>query len=77
MDSFAGMCDQNAQQWARQEPLILSDFTARPVVLQELAPATGQQVPDLGCGEGHVSRLLAQAGAMGYPLQVLFRIDVP
>jgi hypothetical protein len=30
------MFDQNAHQWARQEPMILSDFTARPLVLQEL-----------------------------------------
>jgi len=32
-DSFAGMFDQNADQWAREEPMILSDFTARPLVL--------------------------------------------
>ena len=39
--SFAGMFDQNAGQWARLEPMILSDFTARPVVLEELAPLAG------------------------------------
>jgi ubiquinone/menaquinone biosynthesis C-methylase UbiE len=71
MDSFAGMFDRNANQWARQEPLILSDFTARPVVLQELAPVTGKHVLDLGCGEGYVSRLVAQAGA-----QSVFGIDI-
>lgn len=70
-DSFAGMFDQNAGQWAREEPMILSDFTARPLVLQELAPLTGKHVLDLGCGEGYVSRLMAQAGA-----QSVFGIDI-
>ena len=62
-DSFAGMFDKNADQWARQEPMILSDFTARPLVLHELAPVAGKHVLDLGCGEGYVARLVAQAGS--------------
>src|SRR3984893_5449640 len=70
-DSFAGMFDQNADQWARQEPMILSDFTARPLVLHELAPVAGKHVLDLGCGEGYVARLVAQAGA-----QSVFGIDI-
>jgi SAM-dependent methyltransferase len=70
-DSFAGMFDQNADQWARQEPMILSDFTARPLVLGELAPLTGKHVLDLGSGEGYVARLVAQAGA-----QSVFGIDI-
>ena len=70
-DSFAGMFDQNADQWARQEPMILSDFTARPLVLQELAPVKATHVLDLGCGEGYVARLVAQAGA-----QSVFGIDI-
>jgi SAM-dependent methyltransferase len=70
-DSFAGMFDRNADQWARQEPMILSDFTARPLVLQELAPVTGKHVLDLGCGEGYVARLLGEAGA-----QSVFGIDI-
>jgi cyclopropane fatty-acyl-phospholipid synthase-like methyltransferase len=65
------MFDQNADRWARQEPMILSDFTARPIVLQELAPLAGKHVLDLGCGEGYVARLLAQAGA-----QSVFGIDI-
>jgi SAM-dependent methyltransferase len=70
-DSFTEMFDQNADQWARQEPMILSDFTARPVILQELAPVAGKHVLDLGCGEGYVARLMAQAGA-----QSVFGIDI-
>ena len=70
-DSFAGMFDQNADRWARQEPMILSDFTARPLVLQQLAPVTGKHVLDLGCGEGYVARLVAQAGA-----ESVFGIDI-
>jgi len=69
-DSFVGMFDRNADQWARQEPMILSDFTARPLVLRELAPLTGTHVLDLGCGEGYVARLVARAGA-----QSVFGID--
>ncbi len=70
-DSFAGMFDQHADQWARQEPMILSDFTARPQVLQQLAPLAGKDVLDLGCGEGYVSRLVAHAGARS-----VFGIDI-
>jgi cyclopropane fatty-acyl-phospholipid synthase-like methyltransferase len=70
-DSFAGMFDQNAEQWARHEATILSDFTARPLVLEELAPLTGSHVLDLGCGDGYVARLAAQAGA-----QSVFGIDI-
>ena len=70
-ESFAGMFDQNADQWTRQEPMILSDFTARPLVMAELAPVSGKHVLDLGCGEGYVARLVAQAGA-----QSVFGIDI-
>jgi SAM-dependent methyltransferase len=65
------MFDRNAGQWVRQEPTILSDFTARPLVMRELAPLTGKHVLDLGCGEGYVARLVAQAGA-----QSVFGIDI-
>jgi len=68
---FAGMFNRNANEWARREPMILSDFTARPLVLDELAPLAGMHVLDLGCGEGYVARLVAQAGA-----QSVFGIDI-
>jgi SAM-dependent methyltransferase len=70
-DSVGEMFNQNAGQWARQEPMILSDFTARPLILQELSPLGGKHVLDLGCGEGYVARLVAQAGA-----QSVFGIDI-
>lgn len=70
-DSFAGMFDRNAAQWARHEATILSDFTARPLVMEELAPLTGSHVLDLGCGDGYVARLAAQAGARS-----VFGIDI-
>jgi SAM-dependent methyltransferase len=62
-ESFAPLFDRHADEWARQEPMILSDFTARPRVLRELGPLAGKHLLDLGCGEGYVARLTAQAGA--------------
>jgi SAM-dependent methyltransferase len=55
--------DENAEHWARQEPTLLSDFTARPRVLELLGELTGSRVLDLGCGEGYVARELRRRGA--------------
>lgn len=55
--------DQNAQRWSRTTPVLLSDFTARPRVLDALGNLEGDHVLDLGCGEGYVARLIAARGA--------------
>lgn len=60
--STAALYDEHADDWARDQRLLLSDFTARPRVVEELEPA-GKHVLDLGCGEGYVARLVARAGA--------------
>jgi len=70
-DSFAGMFDKNADQWARQSH-DLSDFTA-DVVLHELAPVAGKHVLDLGCGEGYVARLVAQPALSRYSVSIFQR----
>ena len=55
----------NAQvsQWNREEPVLLSDFSARPFLLELCEPIANAMVLDLGCGEGYVSRELMQRGA--------------
>ncbi len=63
--------DANAGNWARRERVLLSDFTARPFVVNELGPLAGAHVLDLGCGEGYVARLVAEAGAAS-----VFGLDV-
>lgn len=50
----ATVCD-----WRRETPLLLSDFTARPRVIQALGRVDGLHLWDLGCGEGFVGRQLA------------------
>lgn len=47
--------------WRRREPIILSDFTARPRVIELLGDIGGLHLWDLGCGEGLVGRQLASA----------------
>jgi SAM-dependent methyltransferase len=59
----AALYDAHAPRWARGERLLLSDFTARPFVVEELGDLAGAHVLDLGCGEGYVARLVAAAGA--------------
>jgi SAM-dependent methyltransferase len=55
--------DGQAARWARRTPLSLSDFTARPRVLDLCEPVAGLRVLDLGCGEGYCTRLLRGRGA--------------
>lgn len=55
--------NRSAHQWKRNKPVLLSDFTARPFLLSWCEPLHGQQVLDLGCGEGYVARQLKERGA--------------
>lgn len=55
--------DAHADAWSRADRVLLSDFTARPFVIQAVGPLAGAHVLDLGCGEGYVARLAAEAGA--------------
>ncbi|MBP7708132.1 class I SAM-dependent methyltransferase [Candidatus Pacearchaeota archaeon] len=49
--------------WRRTERSIHSDFICRPQVLELAGNINGKDVVDVGCGEGYVSRLLADRGA--------------
>jgi len=55
--------DRASQNWARKEPMLLSDFTARPFLLDWCQPVRGLDVLDLGCGEGYFARNLSLQGA--------------
>ncbi len=52
-----------AESWQRTAPTLLSDFSARPFVLDMCEPLSALKVFDIGCGEGYVSRQLVQRGA--------------
>lgn len=60
MSGTRDLYDTSADKWSRQEQLLLSDFTARPRVLQAVGDVSGRHIWDLGCGEGFVGRQLAQ-----------------
>jgi SAM-dependent methyltransferase len=55
--------DGYADLWVRNEPVLLSDYSARPRVLELCGDVEGKSILDLGCGEGYVGRQLAQKGA--------------
>lgn len=55
--------DGHADLWVRHEPILLSDYSARPRVLELCGDVQGMSILDLGCGEGYVGRQLAQRGA--------------
>lgn len=61
--STRAIYNRASPKWARNEKRLLSDFTARPVVLEKIQPLTQQRVLDLGCGEGFVARQIKAAGA--------------
>jgi SAM-dependent methyltransferase len=56
------MYEAAAGDWRRDEPLLLSDFTARERVIEVLGDVGGLHLWDLGCGEGYVGRRLAALG---------------
>jgi len=62
-ETNADLYNRSAHDWKRTEPILLSDFTARPFVLSWCEPIRGQRVLDLGCGEGYFARQLKHRGA--------------
>jgi SAM-dependent methyltransferase len=52
-----------ANQWQRTEPVLLSDYSARPFVMALCEPLKGYTLLDIGCGEGYVGRELLKRGA--------------
>ncbi|MEO1428583.1 MAG: class I SAM-dependent methyltransferase [Cyanobacteria bacterium J06633_8] len=62
-NSTKKLYDSTAAQWIRGEPSSLSDFTARPFILEMCEPVEGMQILDLGCGEGYCSRELSRRNA--------------
>jgi len=55
--------NEASNDWQRSEPILLSDFTARPFLLKWCEPVAGLDVLDLGCGEGYFARGLKRKGA--------------
>jgi SAM-dependent methyltransferase len=62
-ESTESLYNRESNSWRRGEPILLSDFTARPFLLEWCAPVKGLDVLDLGCGEGYVARQLKKLGA--------------
>ncbi len=55
--------DESAGDWKRVEPILLSDYSARPFVIDLCEPIVNKNILDLGCGEGYVGRELINRGA--------------
>jgi len=53
----------SASSWVRTAPKLLSDFSARPRVIEVCGDFTNLRILDLGCGEGYVARMLLEGGA--------------
>jgi 2-polyprenyl-3-methyl-5-hydroxy-6-metoxy-1,4-benzoquinol methylase len=62
-NSTKNLYNDTASDWIRGQPISLSDFTARPFILELCEPIVQLQVLDLGCGEGYCSRELRRRGA--------------
>jgi ubiquinone/menaquinone biosynthesis C-methylase UbiE len=61
--STRNLYNHTASEWIREKPLSLSDFTARPFILEMCEPISHLQILDLGCGEGYCTRELRRRGA--------------
>ena len=55
--------NNQAANWSRNEPLLLSDYSARPFVINLCEPIKNCNILDLGCGEGYVGRKLLESSA--------------
>lgn len=55
--------DGQANHWQRTGPVLLSDYSARPFVMNLCEPLQGNTLLDIGCGEGYVGRELLKRGA--------------
>jgi predicted TPR repeat methyltransferase len=55
--------DESAADWKRVEPILLSDYSARPFVIDLCEPIVNKNILDIGCGEGYVGRELINRGA--------------
>ncbi len=62
-NSTKNLYNHTASDWVRTQAISLSDFTARPFVLEMCEPINQMQVLDLGCGEGYCSRELCRRGS--------------
>lgn len=69
--STKDLYDDASDDWRRSEPVLLSDFTARPFLMEWCEPVQRLDVLDLGCGEGYFARGLKRRGA-----RTLLGIDV-
>ncbi|MDB4756430.1 class I SAM-dependent methyltransferase [Pirellulaceae bacterium] len=63
IDDTRQIYNAQAEQWTRDEPILLSDYSARPFLLELCEPISGSSILDLGCGEGYVARELMKRGA--------------
>jgi cyclopropane fatty-acyl-phospholipid synthase-like methyltransferase len=62
-ESTREIYNDQADKWQRDRPTLLSDFSARPFLLELCDPIQGKRCLDLGCGEGYVARELMKRGA--------------
>lgn len=63
MNQARELYNNQSEQWVRNEPILLSDYSARPFVINLCEPIKGLKILDAGCGEGYVGRQLLHRGA--------------